>query len=425
MKEEEPEKSSANEVLLKSLLDGVPIDRTLFKEQSKRLLKFSLEGNKDEDEQAAVDDGEVKDNADSEEEGEESTSGDSGGVDPMALQMVKSNLSKSLSNISRGEMCAKSAARYVKSLVENNDDSALLGELQRLAILTLYHSKVSSEDVAELIYMMSAGLGEAVAEDGTNDECDVSWSNMCPPRTIQIGDRSYPPSFIVEAARKRCERRENSPGVCGVQAEGDKIDFPSSIPDGYYNYYAPKSQTSNSDEDALVAYFSGMESMHGKVPTSISDLRKQKEAADRNKNSLTKKVADLESELGGDGGSKFGPDGELYIIRDTCHKVESGKYEYEVCIFGRASQRDIGQTSGGTNLGSWEKIDTADNGQRTLKWGGGTKCWNGPVRSAEVVVTCGAETKMLTADEPETCRYVFTMESPIGCDERFKVKNSL
>jgi len=429
--EEESEKSSINESLLKLLLDGLPIDRTLFKEQSERLLKFSLEENKDEDGQAVVDDREVRDKADSEEEDEESTSGDSGGVDPMAVQMVKSNLSKSLSNISRGEMCARSAARYVTSLIvtsmtENNHDySPPLRELQRLAILTLYHSKVSSEDVAELVYMMSAVLGKVVTEDDTNDECDVSWSNMCPPRTIQIGDRSYPPSFIVEAARKRCERLENSPGVCGVQAEGDEIDFPSSIPDGYYNYYAPKSKTSSDDEDALVAYFSGMESMHEKVPASISDLKKQKEAADRSRKSLTKKVADLESELGGDSGSKYGPDGELYIMRDTCHKVESGKYEYEVCIFGRASQRDIGQTSGGTNLGSWDKIDSADDGQRTLKWRGGTKCWNGPVRSAEVVVTCGAETKMLTADEPETCRYVFTMESPIGCDERFKVKNSL
>ena len=112
-------------------------------------------------------------------------------------------------------------------------------------------------------------------------------------------------------------------------------------------------------------------------------------------------------------------------MRDTCHKIESGKYEYELCIFGKATQRDIGQKSGGTNLGSWYKVQTDDDGQRTLLWHKGTKCWNGPMRSAEVVVTCGRLTKILTADEPETCRYVFTMESPIACDEKFKISNSL
>ena len=134
-----------------------------------------------------------------------------------------------------------------------------------------------------------------------------------------------------------------------------------------------------------------------------------------------KRISDLESEIGDNNGtSKYGVDGELFILRGTCHKLEHGKYEYEVCIFGQATQRDIGQTHGGTNLGSWE-AESIEDGQRKLKWGGGTKCWNGPVRSAEVYVTCGAETNLLTADEPETCRYVFTMESPIGCDERISI----
>ena len=65
--------------------------------------------------------------------------------------------------------------------------------------------------------------------------------------------------------------------------------------------------------------------------------------------------------------------------------------------------------------------------QWMFKWGEGNKCWNGPVWSAEVLVmTCGADAKLFTTDEPETCRYmfVFTKESPIGCDEQFKVKHS-
>jgi protein kinase C substrate 80K-H len=134
----------------------------------------------------------------------------------------------------------------------------------------------------------------------------------------------------------------------------------------------------------------------------------------------------VERDTGGDDDNKFGFEGELFILRNSCHSIQSGKYEYEVCIFGEAKQRDIGQKQGGTDLGSWKALQIDDDGVRTLKWTGGTKCWNGPQRSAEVIVTCGGlETKLLTADEPETCRYVFTMESPIGCDERFKSNNSL
>jgi len=138
------------------------------------------------------------------------------------------------------------------------------------------------------------------------------------------------------------------------------------------------------------------------------------------------RIADLEREIGdiNGGNSKYGVDGELFMLRDACHKLEHGKYEYEVCIFGQATQRDIGQKNGGTNLGSWQS-ESIEDGQRKLKWDGGTKCWNGPVRSAEVSVTCGAETKLLTADEPETCRYVFAMESPTGCDDDFKIKNMI
>jgi hypothetical protein len=52
------------------------------------------------------------------------------------------------------------------------------------------------------------------------------------------------------------------------------------------------------------------------------------------------RIADLEREIGdiNGGNSKYGVDGELFMLRDACHKLEHGKYEYEVCIFGQATQ---------------------------------------------------------------------------------------
>jgi len=412
---------SANERLLKSLLDDVPLDRSLFKKQSDMLLKKisvfeeeAKEAAEEAAESAAEADGEG-DNGDDEsskgaEDITEEEEASSNEVDPMAYRMVKTSIKKHLANIYRGETAARSTARFIASMIDREGDQALQIALRQLAIMTIYHSCVSVEDLAELIFSTAKSLRSA-ADDSP---CPTSWDAMCSPSTKQS---EYPPSFIVEAAQRRCKQRSTS-GVCPLVAQVDnEVDIPASISDGYYNYYAP--QTCNSD-DGMTKHFTSIDSLHQK-PTEIKDLNKQKDDIDRKKKSLTKKIEDLERDLvGGEGGnSKYGVGGELYSMRDTCFKVESGKYEYETCIFGKATQRDIGQTSGGTNLGNYEKIEF-ENGVRTLKWGGGTKCWNGPVRSAEVEVTCGAETKLLTANEPDTCRYVFTMESPIGCDDTFK-----
>ena len=415
---EDDNQLSANERLLKSLLDDVPLDRSLFKEQSDILLKkiSVLEEEAKAAEEAAKSaeaDGEG-DNGDDESssEADETTKEEdtSNGGDPMAYRMVKTSIKKHLANISRGATAARSTARFIASMIDREGDQALQIALRQLAIMTIYHSCVSIEDLAELIFSTAKSLRSAAGES----PCPTSWDTMCSPSTDQS---KYPPSFIVEAAQRRCEQRSSS-GVCPAVAQvDDEVDIPASISDGYYNYYAP--QTCNPD-DSMTKHYTSIDSLHQK-PTEIKDLNKQKDDIDRKKKSLTKKIEDLERDLvGGEGGnSKYGVGGELYSMRNTCFKVESGKYEYETCIFGKATQRDIGQSSGGTNLGNYEKIEF-ENGVRTLKWGGGTKCWNGPVRSAEVEVTCGAETKLLTANEPDTCRYVFTMESPIGCEGTFK-----
>jgi protein kinase C substrate 80K-H len=333
----------------------------------------------------------------------------------------------------------KSAARYVSSVIQQSGDNAN-DELHILAMLTIYHSNIAWEDIAELVYSTSEVLQITKKEETTkisSSSCSLSIIDdmmTCPPHTVQVGDKTYPPSSIVDAAQKRCEQRENSTermddsGVCTESDTGgeESFEFPTTISDGYLNYHPPKSR---GPEDVLVSVFSALDAIY-EPPSNIVELKQREEDLRSKKSSLSKTIADMQNELGHndiDRARKYGVNGELYAIRDTCYKLEYGQYEYEVCIFGKATQRDIGQNSGGgTNLGSWQGVYMDEKmGQRTLKWEGGTKCWNGPNRSAEVTVTCGADTKLLTADEPETCKYAFTMESPIGCDETFKTNNSL
>jgi len=70
-------------------------------------------------------------------------------------------------------------------------------------------------------------------------------------------------------------------------------------------------------------------------------------------------------------------------------------------------------------------MEIEEDGSRVMKWENGAKCWNGPKRSATVYVTCGPETKLISADEPDTCCYVFEIESHIACDEAYKTKMGL
>ncbi|KAL7452908.1 hypothetical protein ACHAWC_004615 [Mediolabrus comicus] len=399
---------SDNVLTTGSLLEKLPLlaVRNAFKEHGKSLLASSETNEKDEN--------------DTEEDAVAASEEEQSDVDPMALSMVRSTISRRLGNIVRGENSSKHAARYISSLVEKS--SSVLDDLQSLAIMTVYHSNLSVEDIAEIIYTLS--FPSEQLEDGSKQTCSgvMPWSNWCPPADKTVspkGGTFYQPPLIVTAASSICTTREDdAAGVCSGQEE--ESEFPTSIPDGYYGYYEPRAR---SPDEALSPLFAAMDSL--RVPEALTGAKKEVEVLETKLASSRKKLADMKADVANSGASKYGVDGELFIMRDTCHKIESGKYEYEVCIFGKATQRDIGQKSGGTNLGSWDKVLTDDNGQRTLLWHKGTKCWNGPMRSAEVVVTCGRLTKILTADEPETCRYVFTMESPIACDEKFKVSNSL
>ena len=142
------------------------------------------------------------------------------------------------------------------------------------------------------------------------------------------------------------------------------------------------------------------------------------------KKKIEKRITSIWKDIGGKEGDQLGPDGELSKLANECFEIDAGKYTYEACVFGGAKQRE-GKT-GGTNLGSWTGMDIdEESGRRVMRWERGAKCWNGPERSATVFLSCGLETKLISADEPDTCRYVFEMESYIACDEAYKERNGI
>ena len=138
-------------------------------------------------------------------------------------------------------------------------------------------------------------------------------------------------------------------------------------------------------------------------------------------------MREIERETGGENSLKYGPDGLLFALRDQCFEVKNGKYIYEVCIFGNAYQREdqenVALKGTGTLLGRWLELSAdEDTGRKIMKWGDGMRCWQGTARSATVLVSCGSETLLLSAEEPNTCEYVLTMQSHIACDDSYKQK---
>ncbi|KAM9921697.1 hypothetical protein OXX80_012093 [Metschnikowia pulcherrima] len=52
----------------------------------------------------------------------------------------------------------------------------------------------------------------------------------------------------------------------------------------------------------------------------------------------------------------------------------------------------------------------------SMFFGHGSKCWNGPQRSARVDMVCGEKHDLISVSEPEKCQYRFLMYSPLACE---------
>lgn len=397
-----------------------------------------VEEGEPETEKSEGDDETISSEVDKDAKKEEEEETETMNVDPLALPMVKSQLEKRKKTIQRGLDYAVSAKVLLDAVKETMaGDDALDGLLQRLALGTLNHGKLSVIQFYEILAAVVPGLENDIADSQT---CRPR-SEICPPRAIERSFR-VPPMSVSERMEVFCAQALTAepppPGVCVVapSSESSTMDeIPSHVSDGYFGYYVI---TPRGDDDLFHHLFQGMGfSANGneeleKIEAKYLDLKESHNNLDNEVDSLKKKLDKLENSLADP--EKYGPDGELHAISDECFEVEEGKYVYEVCMFQNAYQRDKGSSSSqGTDLGRWQgaSTETVSNEQgveyprRVWKWDNGTKCWNGPVRSVTAYVDCGPETKVLSANEPDTCRYVLEMQSPVACDDDFQNRHGL
>ncbi|KAJ3093135.1 hypothetical protein HK102_007974 [Quaeritorhiza haematococci] len=167
--------------------------------------------------------------------------------------------------------------------------------------------------------------------------------------------------------------------------------------------------------------------------------------AERLKSDISRKIEDLEKKDKID----FGPAGVFEKLYGQCFSIDTVEYTYEVCMLEKALQKNKGQ-SWGTDLGKftrWGSRSSKDERPtigpvktkkdlakalehyKVMMFENGARCWNGPERSVEVTLECGADTAVLSVSEPSKCEYNVRVRTPAVCvedeDELVKVGNEV
>lgn len=125
--------------------------------------------------------------------------------------------------------------------------------------------------------------------------------------------------------------------------------------------------------------------------------------------------------------AKFDPDFLEYAhIRDVCVEKKDGQYVYKVCLGASVDQSSASESGdassgGGVSLGSFDRIEhDATSGGAILHYSDGAYCHAFGARKSTVYVVCGGgDLVLVSASEPSTCSYHFTVEAPHACSPRF------
>ena len=423
---EAQESSGAKREELYNLITAKPfsVDRVNFLGRSKQILERIEALQKAAEEESEAEDVD-EDKSDDRVDDKKDSSKTETPVDPMALPMIKNQLERREKVIRRGFDYAISAKVLLDAMESEigQDEESFRFLLYPLVIGTLNHGNLSLFQFWQILYNL---LPEFELDAQTCRSSPLS--GYCPPQSMQRNAKQVPPPGILRALEEWCTHKLNessfaTPGMCMAQDDDDDdVTIPSDIPDGFAGYFEVEPRDKS---DFFHSIFEDLR-LEGNEEglSALSELEQELQKLEKDEKELEKSIEEMTTVMGGENGDAYGPDGELYALRDSCHNIEAGKYTYEVCLFGAASQKE--GAGRGTDLGKWTGARFDDNdGRRVWTWENGAKCWNGPQRSATVYVTCGQENRIVSAEEPDTCRYVLEMESYIACDEAYRDRHNL
>ncbi|XP_042899463.1 glucosidase 2 subunit beta [Parasteatoda tepidariorum] len=153
-----------------------------------------------------------------------------------------------------------------------------------------------------------------------------------------------------------------------------------------------------------------------------ADARKHYADADKLFRDIQAEIWHLKRKLQSD----FGESDEFLFLENRCYEFSEKRYIYKFCPFDKTTQI-VKVSKDETLIGLWDKWSGPDEDvYQQMKYSRGASCWNGPNRSAEVVLKCGIENKITSVIENSPCTYTFEFMTPASCKELSpEIKNIL
>ncbi|XP_023321352.1 glucosidase 2 subunit beta [Eurytemora carolleeae] len=144
---------------------------------------------------------------------------------------------------------------------------------------------------------------------------------------------------------------------------------------------------------------------------AAEEIRKKYQDVERQLNDIDRDIKNIKEVMEKD----FGYENEFVVLSGQCFEYTDNEYVYKMCPFDSASQRS--KNGGGeTRLGSWgEWLGSQENRYTQMKFTGGAQCWNGPQRSATIILHCGTENQLTAVSEPNRCEYEMHFVTPAAC----------
>ena len=236
----------------------------------------------------------------------------------------------------------------------------------------------SSENTFSIVYYSGVADFSNCAQSGSGLTSDSRGSNPVSLRTLTV---RYGMSF----ARRQSKRQDKS--LCLL----DLSSFPSPQPTLLAEPIAHSTLLQQLQLLVLWAPALRFSICVSRTMEKVSQLfpnwNKSCRNSKKDKKELEKSIKEMATVMGGENGDKYGPQGPLYALWDSClNNIEAGKYTYGICLFGAGSQKE--GASCGMALANGPEPDLMTTAVRCGP-GNGAYCWNGPQRSAMVPVTCG------------------------------------
>ena len=114
----------------------------------------------------------------------------------------------------------------------------------------------------------------------------------------------------------------------------------------------------------------------------------------------------------------LGPNNVWFPLSEKEFKLTRDGYDYNFNMLQFIQYRESGTNWYLNYLGEFRGWNET-NFNRTMIFEGGTPCWQGPMRRAEVYLYCGPSNKFLDMEELDRCIYRGHFETPLACDEGY------